>query len=391
MDRRALLKNGSMAMLGMGLSACASKPPPAVAPTPRRRRVHLVPAQISWDRIIRTTVGLRPHRPSGFVLKVEKIDDKLVVHNYGHGGSGMSLSWGTGQMAAELALEHVGRRAAVLGCGMVGLTCTRQLQRRGFDVTIYAMAVPPHTTSNMSLAGWTPTSGLVNFRTRTPEWEAQFQQAATIAYREHQLLAGSHYGVSWINSYTPTDDARMATGTNILLPDALQGAKLLLQPGEHPFPKKYALQISMMRFEPSIYLNALVKDVQLYGARIVIRKFDAVRDLMSLTEPVVVNCTGLGAKDLFGDEELVPLKGQLTAITPQPDVNYGTTGGVHISTGAPGIGIHMMPRSDGLILGGTSERGEWSLDVNEEERRRIVEGHIELFDAMRAMASGRAT
>ena len=322
-------------MLGMGLSACASKRSPAVAPTPRRRRVHLVPARISWDRIIRTTVGLRPHRPSGFVLKAEKIDDKLVVHNYGHGGSGMSLSWGTGQMAAELALEHVGRRAAVLGCGMVGLTCARQLQRRGFEVTIYAMAVPPHTTSNMSLAGWTPTSGLVNFRTRTPEWEAQFRQAVTIAYREHQLLAGSHYGVSWIDSYTPTDDARMATGTDILLPDALQGAKLLLQPGEHPFPRKYALQIPMMRFEPSIYLGALVKDVQLYGARIVIRKFDAVRDLMSLTEPVVVNCTGLGAKDLFGDEELVPLKGQLTAITPQPDVNYGTSGGVHISTRSP--------------------------------------------------------
>ncbi len=240
----------------------------------------------------------------------------------------------------------------------------------------------------MSLAGWTPTSGLVNFRTRTPEWEAQFQQAVTIAYREHQLLAGSRYGVSWIDSYTPTDDARMATGGNILLPDALQGAKLLLQPGEHPFPKKYALQIPMMRFEPSIYLDALVKDVQLYGARIVIRKFDNVRDLMSLSEPIVVNCTGLGAKDLFGDDELVPLKGQLTSITPQPDVNYGTLGGVHASTDFP---IHMMPRSDGLILGGTSEQGEWSLDVNEEERRRIVDGHIELFDAMRAMAPGRAT
>ena len=96
-------------MLGMGLSACASKQSPAVAPPPRR--VHLVPAQISWDRIIRTTIGLRPHRPSGFVLKAEKIDDMLGVHNYGHGGSGMSRSWGTGQMAAELALEHVGRRA----------------------------------------------------------------------------------------------------------------------------------------------------------------------------------------------------------------------------------------------------------------------------------------
>ena len=104
--------------------------------------------------------------------------------------------------------------------------------------------------------------------------------------------------------------------------------------------------------------------------------------------PIVVNCTGLGAKDIFGDDELVPLRGQLTSITPQPDVNYGTLGGAHASTDFP---IHMMPRSDGLILGGTSEQGEWSLDVNEEARQRIVDGHIELFDAMRAMAPGRAT
>ena len=60
------------------------------------------------------------------------------------------------KMAAELALEQTERRAAVIGCGVAGLTTTRQLQRRGFDVTIYAMSVPANTTSNMSLASWTP-------------------------------------------------------------------------------------------------------------------------------------------------------------------------------------------------------------------------------------------
>ena len=60
----------------------------------------------------------------------------------------MSLSWGTGAMAANMALAHGERRAAVLGCGAVGLTAARQLQRRGFDVTIYAAYVPPDTTSN---------------------------------------------------------------------------------------------------------------------------------------------------------------------------------------------------------------------------------------------------
>ena len=110
---------------------------------------------------------------------------------------------------------------------------------------------------------------------------------------------------------------------------------------------------------------------------------------MALREPLVVNCTGLGAKSLFDDSELVPLKGQLTVMIPQPEVDYATNGGLHVSTGAPGIGIHMMPRSDGLILGGTSEKGVWTLDVNEGERKRIVEAHIELFDAMRAVLAGR--
>ena len=43
---------------------------------------------VGYDRVIRHTVGLRPHRPSGFVLRAGKLDAKTVIHNYGHGGSG---------------------------------------------------------------------------------------------------------------------------------------------------------------------------------------------------------------------------------------------------------------------------------------------------------------
>src|SRR5690606_18585318 len=138
-----------------------------------------------------------------------------LIHNYGHGGAGMSLSWGTAAMATDLALPHSGRQAAVLGSGVVGLTTARELQRHGFEVTIYAAALPPDTTSNMSLAGFTPTSGLSTAAARTPEWTAQFQQAVDIAYRRLQLLTGSRYGVSWITNYSPTDDERLGTGTNM--------------------------------------------------------------------------------------------------------------------------------------------------------------------------------
>lgn len=383
MDRRTLLKFGGMAAVGFTAEACAPKLAPQVAPkAPGRPPLVLPLVKASWDRVIRTTVGLRPHRPSGFLLKADKLDAKTIVHNFGHGGSGMSLSWGTGSMAADLAMAQDSRRAAVLGCGVVGLTTARELQRRGFEVTIYAEKVPPNVTSNMSLAGFTPTSGLVNFATRTPEWEAQFHEAVLIAYRRLQLLVGPKYGITWIPNYAPTDNAESAGGTNQLLPDEVQGSRELLQPGEHPFPTKYCIARPEMRIEPSIYLDALVNDFLLWGGKLVVRKMETPRDVVALPESVVVNCTGLGAKALFNDPDLVPLKGQLVVLTPQPEVQYGTSGGSRSAASEPGVGIHMMARSDGIILGGTSERDVWTLDVNEKERMRVVEGHIELFKSM---------
>ena len=213
MDRRNLLKAGSMAALALGLGAstgCAGKSvqtEPTLPPGPRPRPANgLVPVSASMDRVIRTTVGLRPFRDSGFRVEPQKLDDKLIVHNYGHGGGGMSLAWGTGYLAAEMALAHGSRRAAVLGSGAVGLATARQLQRRGFDVTIYTKALPPHTTSNMSWAGWTPNSNVITLNKRTPQWDEQFRAAATVAYRELQLLSGREYGVTWIDGYSTMDE-----------------------------------------------------------------------------------------------------------------------------------------------------------------------------------------
>ena len=401
MDRRTLLKTGTMGFLGLRLGGCATG-------SGRESPLVLAPVRASWDRVIRTTVGLRPFRPSGFVLRAEKLDAKTVIHNYGHGGSGMSLSWGTAFMAAEIAFQQEDRRAAVIGCGVVGLTTARQLQRRGFDVTIYAMAVPPDTTSNMSLAGFTPTSGLVETDQRTRAWDAQFRRAVEIAYKQLQLLVGPKYGISWLNGYSMLDGppatitaqpepgqteagrpgapSRPAPSRPSLLPPEFRTGRVVLGPGEHPFPTPYVSYRPSIRIEPSIYLDALVEDVLLFGGHIVIRKFDTPRDLMSLEETVIVNCTGLGSYTLFDDRELTPLKGQLTVLVPQPEVDYNTFGGLSRNTSG-GFGIHMQPRSDGIILGGTSERGVWSLEPNEEARRRVVEGHIELFDRMRGLAS----
>ena len=383
MDRRMLIKRSALGLLGLGLAGCATPRAGLVTALDPTRR--LVRVRASWDRVIRTTVGLRPYRPSGFVLRTSKLDDKTVIQNYGHGGSGMSLSWGTGEIAANMALEQGGRSAAVLGCGVVGLTTARQLQRRGFDVTIYAMSVPPNTTSNMSLASWTPTSGLVEADLRTTAWDEQFRKAATIAYRDLQLLVGRGYGISWLEGYSlnrsgPGDAAVSVPMRSPLLPGTLRTGATVLGPGEHPFPTPYVTRRSSLRIEPSIYLDALVRDVRMAGGTIVIRKFDSLRDIAELEELVVVNCTGLGSRELFGDDEITPVKGQLTHLMPQPEVDYSTFGSAMPTAGGF---VHMQPRSDGIALGGTSVEGDWSMDVDEEARRRIVDAHVDLFSRMR--------
>jgi D-amino-acid oxidase len=104
------------------------------------------------DRVIRTITVLRPFRPSGFVVRGEKRGEKTLIHNFGHGGTGITLSWGMAQLAVEEGAKSEARDCAVLGCGVVGLSTARPLQLRGYNPVIYARemsgdAAPPPAVS----------------------------------------------------------------------------------------------------------------------------------------------------------------------------------------------------------------------------------------------------
>ena len=127
-----------------------------------------------------------------------------------------------------------------------------------------------------------------------------------------------------------------------------------------------------MVIEPPVYLREMVHDVRMAGGRIEVRELGSPADVVALPEPVVVNCTGLGARALFGDDELTPVKGQLHVMVPQPEVDYVTLLG----------GLYMIPRADGILLGGTFQRGDWSPDPDPAAETRILEGHARFFAGM---------
>jgi glycine/D-amino acid oxidase-like deaminating enzyme len=148
-DRRAFLRAAIGAAACGAVSACAPRPFVVGSTRPSRR---LARVRVSPDRVIRTVAGLRPFRPSGFVVGSQRMGEKFLVHNYGHGGGGITLSWGTSQLAVEELAGWSGARdpCAVIGCGAVGLATARLLQRPGAAVTIYAKDLPPNTTSNVA-------------------------------------------------------------------------------------------------------------------------------------------------------------------------------------------------------------------------------------------------
>ena len=396
MDRRTLLKIGGMGLIGAGLSGCAARSGPGAArgassATLGRPPLRLAPVRADWDRIIRTTVGLRPHRPSGFRLAADRLDETTVIHNYGHGGSGMSLSWGTGRMAAETALAHDSRRAAVIGCGAVGLTAARQLQRHGFHVTIYALAVPPNTTSNMSMAGFTPTSGLVDRDLRSPAWDAQFREAAEISYRQLQLLPGRGYGVSWIERYELRDDEPRAPGQRAWGRGRRAPAAHAPAHGDDAAGTGRASLSDPLREPEHADTHRAVHLSRRPGPR-----RGGVR--RAHRHPQVHRTEGAGGAGRAARDQLhrarrarprrrrrgwSPSRASSPCSYPSPK---WTTGPSAASPARPRKAVSAStcsPAATASSWEGTSERGEWSTEPNREAMERIVGAHGAVFSAMR--------
>jgi glycine/D-amino acid oxidase-like deaminating enzyme len=340
---------------------------------------HFAPVKVARNRIIREVVGLRPYRPSGFVVEAQRFGSKVLVHNYGHGGGGVTLSWGTASLAVDMARDFLiarktsrPTRFAVLGCGVSGLSTARLLQRRFQNgpgtVTIYAKDLPPDTTSNIAGAWWSPTSV---FETTTPRFDEQFRQACRISNKAFQLLVGPEYGVRWIDTFEllrqEASLGRELSGGNDLYPQL----EIHRDP-ENYFGFPFVKQYSSMLIEPSIYLSALLRDFYVAGGRVVVKEFRSREEIARLREPVIFNCTGLGSRALFDDQELTPVRGQLEILLPQPEIDY-----CYLGSG------YMFPRRDGVILGGTWDRHDWSLAPNPEHATAILQANMDVMKGLR--------
>jgi glycine/D-amino acid oxidase-like deaminating enzyme len=359
MQRRAFLKYGgaTVAALSAGTSVVAvdSPSPPACPPLRVGHEFGDSPLALIRavpDRIISLTVCTRPFREQGARIESEKLGRKTIVHNYGHGGSGWSLSWGSAALAVRAVLETREREIAVIGCGVIGLTSAIMAQRAGLKVRIYAKDRPPEVRSNLATGNWSPNSRYCTRDALTPDIEARWEEMARISFRMYQNLLGLPGDpIEWRDFYFLSDSGFAPHG------HGLEGepAYAPLDPkirditpfareypyGSTPFGAIAVRRAPNLVFNLPSYSRMLISDFEAAGGGIETREFERPGDLSKLKEKTIINATGYGARALFGDESIIPVRGQLMRLIPQPEVTYGLN---------YNDAVYTVPRRDGIIV-----------------------------------------
>jgi hypothetical protein len=148
----------------------------------------------------------------------------------------------------------------------------------------------------------------------------------------------------------------------------------VLPPGSHPFPTRYARRDTGLTFNVAGYSRQLVNDFLVEGGKLEMREFHSPSELSALPQKVLINCTGYGARALWKDESIVPVRGQIAWLIPQPEVNYGVFY----------KGVFMLARRDGIVIqdGGTKGEMEGYNDASEQPDRPAAEAAVKVAEEL---------
>jgi glycine/D-amino acid oxidase-like deaminating enzyme len=287
------------------------------------------------DRVARFSVCTRPFRKQGPRIELEKIAGKNVVHNYGHGGSGWSLSWGSAMAVTSLVRATNVREVAVVGCGALGLTSAVYMIRNGLKVKIYTRERAPDVRSFNASAGWTPSSRVGTVEDCDP---VRWEELCRNSFRMFQGLMGLPGDpLQWVDSYSlsdiPFDQAQAQRKSDAAAApvhfgtfddrtkDLIPGNEDMA-PGTHPFPTPYVQRTSQLIYNLPAYMSWLEHEFLINGGQIEYIDLQGPHDFGRIKENTIVNCTGYGARALMRDESIIPVRGQLGHIVPQHEISY---------------------------------------------------------------------
>lgn len=319
--------------------------------------VYLKTPHISQQNVMGTNVGIRPYRKTGVRLEAEKIRDKLIIHNYGYGGAGMTLAFGGAHEVLEILekQKNSSKVVAVLGGGVVGLVTAYELLERGYEVHLYAEKWHPDLTSNVAVGIWTP----LTFPKETIPLEKQKQHQNLLEIAEQRFVksTGDHpefAGVRWTPYY-------------LLAAEGPQGEEVLVH-FDNGIAKR-ARRDERLTMDGKLFMEDLYSKVKGKGALLQQKHFENLDEVLGLKEPVIINCMSMGSREVFDDREFIPVRGQLVYFKPQEEIDFVLFQAIPHSNYA----FLLSSWHDRLVLGGIFEEGEEELKAYPETIDQMIQ------------------
>jgi D-amino-acid oxidase len=256
------------------------------------------------------------------------------------------------------------KKIAIVGAGISGLACAYLLSRKNYSITIFAKAFSPDITSNRAAAFWFP------YHIRNDRRGIEWCRTSYRIFRQLMHDPGTGISMKQLIKVVREDVAEdepvwiefMPEGSIQMVP------KEQLKPG---VAKAYDVQVPLI--ETQIFLPYLKE--YLLTRNVAFQQGD-VKDLRSLqsSNDIVINCTGLGARDLCNDQNVIPVRGQVALIETLPDFP------IYLDNEKP---LYIVPRKDAMIVGGTYEENIFDEATEPETIEKILCNAYEVFPQLK--------
>lgn len=250
-------------------------------------------------------------------------------------------------------MEKTKKEILVIGAGVTGLTSAITLLKAGHRVSVWAKEFTPNTTSDVAAAIWFPY--LCYPRDKATIWSGK-----TLKYLEKEMR---EFPDSGCRKQTVIEIFKETVG-EAWWKDAVE---LYRRPKKGELPEGYvdAYIVDAILTDTSRYMPFLMKRVKDLGGTFEQKEVKDFDEAFTKTG-IVVNCTGLGSRELCKDESVYPVRGQVVKVKQR-----GMTTVYADDTKAETL-TYVIPRFDDIVLGGTAQANDWDLNVRDEDTKNIL-------------------
>lgn len=339
--------------------------------------IKLIPPKLSDYCIKEKITCIRAHRERIFQISTQELNNKLIFHNYGQGGSGWTFLFGSVNKSIKLFEQEIvtkkitPQEIMVIGAGCYGLLTGIILNKKGYNVKI--IAKDTENITSFKAAGFFFPRPRKN---ATQDERDTFLHLGLESYRNYkQIFEGTHefiklgvklvpayYGFDINPGFEPYINAELISNPETVTIDF--GAK-----------KYFANLYNIMFINPSIMMQELKRLINELRIEIIKKE---ICDFSEINENIIFNCSGWGSKKLTEDKKLVPVQGHLISLKNQDDINelqyminFKVTVTLPNGTLKDEL-IYFAPKDEG-VLGITFIRGQDSLTANQHEFDRLLD------------------